>query len=167
MQKGCAMRIDKDFKEFCKRGQSKYFFINCISTLIFNPCFHCVCLFRLAGFFQKIRLSPLSKVIWYINRLLFNVDLDWRADIAGGFVLVHGLGTVIGRGVHSTGKLTVYQGVTLGGSYGRVKNEEGIERTMPLLNDDVIVYTGASIFGPVTIKAHTIIKAGQIVTSDI
>jgi len=62
-----------------------------------------------------IHLIPVAKLIWYMNRLLFHCDIDYRADLAGGFMIVHGLGIVIGSGVKSNGRLKVYQGVTLGG----------------------------------------------------
>ena len=99
---------------------------------------------------------------------MFNVDIDYRADLAGGFFLVHGLGTVIGHNVISKGRLTVYQGVTLGGGNGKPGrvDEDGKTRGMPLFEDNVIVYTGATVVGGITISKDTIIKAGEIVCSD-
>ncbi len=64
-------------------------------------------------------LTPVrAKVVWYLNRVLYHVDLDYKAQLAPGFKLVHGLGVVVGAGVVSDGPLTVYQGVTIGGSHG-------------------------------------------------
>jgi len=62
------------------------------------------------------------------------VDIDYRADLAGGFMLIHGLGTVIGKNVISRGKLKVYQHVTLGGGNGKVGRlvEDGKVRGMLL-----------------------------------
>lgn len=108
-------------------------------------------------------------MIWYINRLLFHIDIDYRADLAGGLVIVHGLGTVIGLNVISKGSLTVYQHVTLGGGNGKPgrKDSDGKIRGMPLFGRNCIVYTGATVIGGITIKDDTIIKAGSIVSSDI
>lgn len=156
------MRIIKDIKAFSNGSVKKAF-----STIITNPCFHCVCLYRLSNLLYKIKLSPLSKLIWYVNRLLFHVDIDYRADLAGGFVLIHGLGTVIGAEVKSCGTLRVYQGVTLGGSMGKSRVIDGITTGQPVLGKNVIVYTNAKIFGPVKIGANNIIKAGKIITEDI
>lgn len=89
------MRIIQDWRQFTLDGGLK----KKIATLLFNPCFHSVCLFRLSNFFYRMHLTVISKIIWYINRLLYNVDIDYRADLAGGFHLVHGLGTVIKAGV--------------------------------------------------------------------
>ena len=111
----------------------------------------------------------MSKSVWYLNRLLFHVDIDYRADLAGGVVLVHGLGTVIGKDVKSEGKLYVYQGVTLGGSPNGVLREDSLGRKigMPLLKDNVRIYTRAIVVGGIVVGENSIIKAGRIVTSDV
>lgn len=116
-----------------------------------------------------MHLSVISKVIWYINRLLFHVDIDYRANLAGGFVLVHGLGTVIGKSVISKGKLIVYQHVTIGGGNGKPCriDLDGVERGMPLFLGDAKIYTGAIVVGGIIISENTVIKAGSIVADDI
>ena len=110
----------------------------------------------------------MGKIIWYINRLLFHVDIDYKADLAGGFVLIHGLGTVIGGSVRSEGRMIIYQGVTIGGNNGKTRNlENGKTLYQPLLKDNVTIYTNACVFGPVIINENTIIKAGSMITHDI
>lgn len=163
------MRIDKDFNAFVDSvggGMEKK-----IATFLFNPCFHSICLYRLSSFLysEKRHFNVLSKIIWYLNRLLFHVDIDYRADLAGGVVLVHGLGTVIGKDVKSEGKLYVYQGVTLGGSPNGIFREDSLGKKvgMPLLKNNVRIYTGAIVVGGVTIDEDSVIKAGRIVTSDV
>ena len=158
------MRITKDFKEFV--GQKGI--LKIIATLFFNPCFHSVCLYRLSSFLYRLHLHPFAKIVWYLNRIIFNVDIDYRADLAGGFVLIHGLGTVIGMGVISKGRLTVYQGVTIGGNNDMIRTlEDGKVIEQPLFEDNVTVFTGAMVFGPIIIGTNNIIKAGKIVTSDM
>lgn len=157
------MKITEDLKAFVSGGETA----KTIATVLLNPCFHSVCLFRLSSFFYRIHLAIISKIIWYINRLLFHVDIDYRADLAGGFVLVHGLGTVIGCETRSLGHLTVYQGVTIGGC-GRTRvDENGKIWGQPLLENNVTIYTGASLFGPIVVSEGAKIKAGQIVSEDI
>lgn len=94
-----------------------------LGTFLLNPCFHAVALFRLSALLYRGHLEPLAKIVWCLNRVLFHVDLDYKAKLAPGFRLVHGLGVVIGAGVVSEGPLTVYQGVTLGGSHGRHRED--------------------------------------------
>lgn len=137
-----------------------------IVTILINPCFHATVLYRLSNVLYKLKLKPLAKVIWYINRMLFSVDIDYRANLAGGLVLVHGIGVVIGKDVVSEGKLKVYQGVTIGGS-GKTKTYRNMQIDMPIIKDNVIIYTDAKIFGPVIINNNSVIKAGVIVTEDV
>ncbi len=159
------MRIIQDYRAFTKDlSVTKK-----ISTIFLNPCFHSVCLFRLSNLFYKIHLTIMGKIIWYINRLLFHVDIDYRADLAGGFVLVHGLGTVIGKNVISLGRLKVYQNVTIGGGNGLPPRQDpdGKLRGMPIIKDNCVIYTGAIVVGGITIGENTVIKAGSIVSRDI
>lgn len=101
--------------------------------------------------------------------MLYHVDIDYRANLAGGFVLVHGLGTVIGKDVISKGTLKIYQHVTLGGGNGKPgrQDADGIVRGMPLFEENVTVYTGASIIGGIVVGKNTIVKAGCIVSKSI
>ncbi len=92
------------------------------------------------------------------------IGLTWR-----GVVLVHGLGTVIGKDVQSEGRVYIYQGVTLGGTPNGIIREDssGKKIGMPLLKDNVRIYTGAIVVGGVIVEENSIIKAGRIVTSNI
>lgn len=112
-------------------------------------------------------LAPLAKVVWYINRLLFHADIDFRADLSGGFILVHGLGVVIGSSVVSTGPLTVYQGVTIGGGNGKnaPSCSDGSGRKMPIFHGKCVVCTNAIVVGGIVVN-NAFIKAGSIVTRD-
>lgn len=159
------MRITKDFSEFVEGGG----IVKKIVTMVFNPCFHSVCLYRLSNLFHKMHIDILAKIVWYINRILYNVDIDYRADLAGGFFLVHGLGTVIGKNVISKGKLKVYQHVTIGGGNGKEPrlDVDGEYRGMPLFEGDVTVYTGAIVVGGITISDGSVIKAGSIVSENM
>lgn len=113
------MNITSDFAAATGRKR----FPKSLGTLLLNPCFHAVALFRLSSLLYRIHLEPVAKVIWYLNRVLYHVDLDYKAQLAPGFKLVHGLGVVVGAGVVSEGPLTVYQGVTIGGSHGRSRQD--------------------------------------------
>ncbi|MEY9868463.1 serine O-acetyltransferase [Peribacillus sp. B2I2] len=148
--------IKSDFKAFLKRSPSKSRF-----AVIINPNFHTVFLFRLACFFYKIKLEFISKIIWYINRVLFSVDIDYRAKIEKGFVLVHGIGTVIGRDVIIGNYVTIYQGVTLGGT-GKKKKMNNIEISQPYVGDNCTIYSNACIYGPCIIGERSIIGANTV-----
>ena len=91
------MRLAEDFRAYTS-GKSLG---GKLATLLLNPCFHSVCLFRLSSWFYRHHMAVLAKIVWYINRVAYHVDIDYRADLAGGFVLIHGMGTVIGCEVYS------------------------------------------------------------------
>lgn len=155
------MRIFEDFWAYSNKSIGKG-----LSTFFLNPCFHSIVLYRLSCFMYHIHLTFLAKFGWYINRLLFNVDLDFRSDIEGGFRLIHGLNVVIGCEVHAGKNFTVYQGVTLGGNRKQQRMINNIITGQPYIEDNVTVYTDAKVFGPVFITNNSIIKAGTIVTKD-
>lgn len=158
------MKLIQDFNMFTK---NKGFF-NKVATIFLNPCFHSVVIFRISQFFHLIKLNIISKVLWYLNRIVFSVDIDYRAELAGGLVLVHGLNVVIGKDVKSKGCLTIYQGVTIGGNGNRYNVDRyGKKYYQPIIENNVKLYTNACIFGPVLISENTIIKAGSIITKDV
>ena len=155
------MKLWKDLQEYSGGSLNK-----AIVTMLINPCFHSICLYRLSHLFYRMHLSFVSKLIWYLNRVLFSVDIDYRADLAGGLVIKHGLGIVIGMNVKSLGRLTIYQGVTLGGA-GKERMWNGQVINQPIIEDNVIIYTNAMVFGPVIIGKNVHIKAGNVVKEDI
>ncbi len=152
------MKIQIDLKRYSEGGIKK-----AISTILLNPCFHSVALYRLSSFMYHIHLTPFAKIIWYLNRVLFNADIDFRSEIGGGFKLVHGLGVVIGKEVRAGNNLTIYQGVTLGGS-GKYDVIENVYTGQPYIGNNVTVYTGAGVFGPIKLVDNEIVKAYKIVT---
>lgn len=151
------MKIIDDLKRYSDGGAKT------ISTILLNPCFHSVFLYRLSSLMHHIKLNSLAKVIWYINRLLFCVDIDFRSEIDGGLKIVHGLGIVIGKEVIAGKNLTIYQHVTLGGD-GNYRTINNIYTGQPYVGNNVTIYTGASVFGPVQLLDGDIIKAGKIIT---
>lgn len=158
------MNITADF--VAAAGKKR--FPKSVGTLLLNPCFHAVALFRLSSLLYRIHLEPVAKVVWYLNRVLYNVDLDYKAQLAPGFRLVHGLGVVVGAGVVSEGPLTAYQGVTIGGSRGRSREDgRGGVFWQPHFGSNVVVYKNACVFGPIYVGDDAIVKAARIVTKDV
>lgn len=156
------MRLYKDLLAFSSYSKKQI-----LITVFTNPNFHSVCLFRISNFLYRNHLSFISKIIWYINRIVFSIDIDYRANLAGGFVIKHGIGIVIGKDVKSLGKLTIYQGVTIGGNNWKTKMTNYGLLSQPLIEKNVIIYTGSMIFGPIIVGENNIIKAGSKIFSNI
>ncbi|MDK2586345.1 hypothetical protein QOZ83_10770 [Romboutsia sedimentorum] len=150
-----------DLKYFKENSHSKSY----IGVLV-NPCFYAVLLYRLSNQLYRYKLSIFAKLVWFINRVVFSVDIDYRAKIGNNFMLIHGLGTVIGCDVKIGNNVKVYQGVTLGGC-GKIRHENGEILTQPIIGDDCIIYTNACIFGPVKIKSNARIQACKVILEDI
>lgn len=98
-----------DFKNFKNNSPSK----SALAVML-NPCYYSVVLYRISHKLYKLKLSPIAKIVWFINRIMFSVDIDYRAKIGVGFRLIHGIGVVIGKDVKIGNNVLIYQGVTLG-----------------------------------------------------
>ncbi|WP_411169807.1 serine O-acetyltransferase [Clostridium sp. MB05] len=152
-------KIIKDFKYYKNNSLSKS-----RVAVIINPCFLCMVLFRISNYMYKRKLKLLAKVIWFINRVTFNVDIDYRAEISEEVMLIHGLGIVIGHEVRIDRRVKIYQGVTLGGNNGKTDIYEGKEISQPVIEENCVIAPNSMIFGPVVIKKNSFVKAGKIIS---
>jgi len=134
---------------------------------ILNPMFWAIFIYRLANFFYKIKLYPLSKLFQLVNFFLFKVEINFRSTIKKGFKINHGIGTVIGGGATIGENVTVFQGVTIGGNMGKMKIVNKKKVTQPIIEDGAIIGPYAQILGPVTIGENSHVAAHTIVTKDI
>lgn len=150
-----------DIKFFKENSPSKSY-----GAVFLNPCFYAVILYRISNKLYKLNLRLLAKFIWFINRIIFSVDIDYRANIGKNFMLIHGLGTVIGCDVTIGEHVKIYQGVTLGGN-GKERCIENRLHTQPIIGNNCIIYTNACIFGPVVISDNIKIKACSVITTDL
>lgn len=153
------MKILDDLKRYNKG--------NLLPRGLLNIVFYINILYRLSHLFYRIKLLPIAKLIWIFNRLLFCVDIDPRARIAGGFLIKHGLGLVIGAYSNIGKNFTVYQGVTVGGNSGLTRIYKGIELKQPLIGEGVIIGPNAVVIGPLILGKNCQIGAGSIITKDV
>lgn len=79
-------------------------------AVLLNPNYWAIVLCRISNWFYRIRLSPISKIIWSINRIVNCVDIDYQAKISNNVILVHGIGIVFGE------NCKIFQNVTIGGN---------------------------------------------------
>lgn len=106
-------------------------------------------------------LTPLSRICYFLNIVLFGAELHTGAVVGGGVVIPHPVGVAIASGTHFGQRCRVMGKVSIGGSGN--PNAVGHAR----IGDDVWIFDAAKIFGPVTIGDRSIIGAGAIVTRDI
>ena len=89
------------------------------------------------------------------------IEIHPGAQIGKGFFIDHGNGVIIGETTVIGDNVTLYQGVTLGGT-GKEKGKRH-----PTLHDNVLVATGAKVLGSITIGENSKVGAGSVVLKDV
>lgn len=134
---------------------------NIIETLTCYSGLHAILLHRMAHFLYEQKLPFVPRFVSQFNRFLTGIEIHPGADIGEGFFIDHGSGVVIGETTEVGQNVTLYQGVTLGGT----GKETG--KRHPTLKDNVTVGAGAKVLGSVTIGENAKIGAGSIVIHDV
>lgn len=130
---------------------------------LFSPRFLPILNCRLAHFFYLRRLGLVAKLISTLNFFLYGIEIAVRCPIGPGLFLPHTQGTVIGA-LRIGANATIYQGVTLGArevdfAYGA--------SSRPIIEDDVIIGSGAKVIGGVTLGQGARIGANAVVVKSI
>lgn len=108
-----------------------------------------------------------GKFFWFINYICFSVDIDIRADIDGGCILLHPIGIVIGDKVKIGRYVKIYQNVTIGGNFGKNRQKNGVVFTQPIIEGHAILLPGAQLFGPIILKKYVVVGACSVLTADL
>lgn len=132
-----------------------------IEVVLCYPGFHALLLHRMAHALYKRKLVLLPRLISQLSRFLTGIEIHPGATIGKGFFIDHGTGVVIGETTEIGDNVTLYQGVTLGGT-GKEKGKRH-----PTLGNNVVVGTGAKILGSVTIGDNVKIGAGSVVVKPV
>jgi len=122
---------------------------------------HAIWAHRLAHFFFKKKLFFIARVISQISRFFTGIEIHPGAVIGRRFFIDHGMGVVIGETCIIGDNVTLYQGVTLGGT----GKERG--KRHPTLEDNVLVATGAKVLGSIVIGANSKVGAGSVVLKNV
>jgi serine O-acetyltransferase len=122
---------------------------------------HAVWAHRLAHKFFKRNLLFLARMISQISRFFTGIEIHPGAQIGRRFFIDHGMGVVIGETCIIGNDVTIYQGVTLGGT-GKEKGKRH-----PTLEDHVLVATGAKVLGNITIGKNSKVGAGSVVLQNV
>ena len=103
----------------------------------------------------------IPRTIAYASRAVTGVEIHPAARIGSDFFVDHGSGVVVGETAEIGDRVTLYQGVTLGGTgFARGKRH-------PTLEDDVTVGSGAKLLGPVTIGRNAKVGANTVVIENV
>ncbi len=126
--------------------------------------------YRLAHELFALDVPLIPRIITEHAHSITGIDIHPRATIGEGFFIDHGTGVVIGATCEIGNRVRIYQGVTLGAkripSGQNGKPVKGILRH-PIVEDDVIIYSGATILGRVTIGQGSVIGGNVWLTHSV
>ena len=115
---------------------------------------------RVGQLLYRRGLRPLATILQARVLRYSGADINCGAVMGPGLSLVHSSGVVIGDKVVAGAHLRVFQGVTLG---DRGMGEEG----QPTIGDDVTIFAGALVLGPITLGDRVVVAANSLVLSDV
>jgi serine O-acetyltransferase len=116
---------------------------------------------RLAHALQHARVPLLPRLIAAAARTLTGVEIHPAAKIGPGLFIDHGMGVVIGETAQIGANVTIYQGVTLGGTGFATGKRH------PTVQDNVTIGSGAKLLGPITVGHGSKIGANSTVIHDV
>jgi serine O-acetyltransferase len=122
---------------------------------------HAIWAHRIAHAFFNRKLFFLARVISQISRFFTGIEIHPGAKIGRRLFIDHGMGVVIGETCEIGDNVTVFQGVTLGGT-GKEKGKRH-----PTLMDNTLIATGAKVLGSITIGENSKIGAGSVVLMEV
>ncbi|PIC64952.1 serine O-acetyltransferase [Sporosarcina sp. P13] len=122
---------------------------------------HAIWLHRVAHAFYKRNLRFLARVVSQVSRFFTGIEIHPGAVIGRRLFIDHGMGVVIGETCEIGDDVTLYQGVTLGGT-----GKEGGKRH-PTLCDNVLVASGAKVLGSITIGENSKVGAGSVILKEV
>ena len=125
------------------------------------PGFHALVMYRIAHWLWARGFKWLGRFTSHLARWLTGIEIHPGATIGRRFFIDHGMGVVIGETAQIGNDVTLYHGVTLGGtSWNKGKRH-------PTLEDGVVVGAGAKVLGPITMHAGAKIGSNAVVVKDV
>ncbi|MDV5106290.1 serine O-acetyltransferase EpsC [Clostridium perfringens] len=132
-----------------------------LEVLLLYQSIHVLIFYRIAHGLYKIKLFFLARLISQLGRFFTGIEIHPGAKIGKGLFIDHGMGVVIGETAEIGDNVTIYHGVTLGGT-GKDKGKRH-----PTIGNNVIIGCGAKILGPISIGDGAKIGANSVVLKNV
>ena len=132
-----------------------------VEIILCYPGFQAILLHRVAHRLYKWGLPLFPRVLSQVSRFFTGIEIHPGATIGRRFFIDHGSGVVIGETATVGDDVTIYQGVTLGGTGKRNGKRH------PTLRNNVVVGAGAQILGNITVGENSRVGAGSVVLTDV
>ena len=141
-----------------------------VSEIIFcYPAIHALLHQRVAHELFKLRVPVIPRIITEMAHSRTGIDIHPGAEIGAYFSIDHGTGIVVGQTAIIGNHVRLYQGVTLGAKNFTL-DEEGLPMDVPrhpIIEDDVTIYSNASVLGRVTIGKGSVIGGNIWLTHSV
>ena len=134
---------------------------NIIEVILVYSGLHAIIMHRFCHCLYKMGLRTLPRIIAQVVRFFTGIEIHPGARIGRGFFIDHGMGIVIGETTEIGDNVTLYQGVTLGGT-GKEKGKRH-----PTIGNNVMIGAGARVLGSIKIGNDSQIGAGSVVLKDV
>lgn len=129
--------------------------------LLCYPGFHAVRFHHAAHWLWTHGVKVPARLLSHISRALTGIEIHPGATIGEGFFIDHGMGVVIGETTEIGDNVTLYHGVTLGGTtWNKGKRH-------PTIEDNVIIGAGAAVLGNIRIGRNSKVGSGSVVNRDV
>jgi len=132
-----------------------------VEVVLCYPGLHALWMHRISHWLWQKQLCLLARVIAQMSRFLTGIEIHPGATIGKRFFIDHGMGVVIGETSTIGDDVTIYHGVTLGGT----SFHEGIRH--PQVGNNVIIGAGAQLLGPITVGDGAKIGSNAVVVNDV
>ncbi len=150
--------IRQDFQSVFERDPAA---VGTLEVLLTYSGFHAILVHRIAHWLLHHHVPLLPRVLSHLARMATGVEIHPAATIGSHFVIDHGSGIVIGETTIIGDCVTLFQGVTLGGT----GKERG--KRHPTLGSHVVVGAGAKILGGITIGDSVTVGANSVVLKSV
>jgi serine O-acetyltransferase len=132
-----------------------------LEVIICYPGIHALCGHRISHWLWRHHARLPARALAELIRVLTGVEIHPAATLAPGVFIDHATGVVIGETAEVGADVTIYQGVTLGGT----SLDKG--KRHPTVGDRVIIGAGAKVLGPITIGHNSQIGANAVVVKPV
>ena len=134
---------------------------NLVEVLLTYSGLHVIIAHRIAHALDQLKLPVLPRLLMALARGFTGVEVHPAATIGRGLFIDHGFGVVIGETAVLGDNVTLFQGVTLGGT-GKEKGKRH-----PTIGDNVVIGAGAKVLGNITVGRDSMIGANAVVIRDV
>jgi len=134
---------------------------NIVEILLLYPGLHAVIAYRMSHFLWEKKIPFFPRLISQLARFFTGIEIHPGAEIGQGLFIDHGTGVVVGETAIIGNNVTLFQGVTLGGT----GKETG--KRHPTLGDNIVVGAGAKVLGNIEVGSNAYIGANAVVLKNV